>query len=452
MWAALGDVPHYCEPFAGSLAVLLRRPHQPNRPYYSETVADTDSMLCNFWRAVQLRPQETAEAASWPPDELTKHARGCFLLKWRESEATAHLAGDPFWCDPLVAGWWVWCVCCSIGAWGQGGPWWPDEEGRLRKRPRGKNGGVKGDLLHMGDNGKGVNHPQTREPGVKGNLPHLSNDGQGVNRPQAREPGVWADRPHLSDDGQGVNRPQTREPGVSADLPHLGDDGKGVTRPQAREPGVSADLPHLGSDGGGVNHAGTREPGLSVEEYVRRDYEATEGYHPMTMPEIRRWFAWLSARLRHVRIINGDWTGAVNGGWQRLLTSGASLTLPVRQGKGPCGVFLDPPYGVDDRDSLYGVNESFEVAAKVREWCLKHGDDTRYRIVYAGFDLEGTDLVAAGWREVEWFREGHLKGGLGNTAKRDEDDDTPRHQQQRERLWLSPHCLVEAAEPQKLLF
>jgi len=27
VWEALGDVDHYVEPFAGSLAVLLRRPH-----------------------------------------------------------------------------------------------------------------------------------------------------------------------------------------------------------------------------------------------------------------------------------------------------------------------------------------------------------------------------------------------------------------------------------------
>ena len=33
VWAALGDVAHYVEPFAGSLAVLLRRPHPCNRPY-----------------------------------------------------------------------------------------------------------------------------------------------------------------------------------------------------------------------------------------------------------------------------------------------------------------------------------------------------------------------------------------------------------------------------------
>jgi DNA adenine methylase len=358
VWEALGDVPHYVEPFAGSLAVLLRRPHKANRTYYSETVADTDSLLCNFWRSIQFRPQETAEAASWPVSELDKHARGCFLLKWRESEATAHLAGDPTWCDPLVAGWWAWVVCCSIGGWGLGGPWWPDADGRLRKRPRGRK--------------------DESEPGVRANLPHLSNDGTGVNRPQ------------------------------------------------------------------------TREPGLTWDQCAAADYAETEGYHPRTMPELRRWFAFLSARLRHVRIINGDWTGAVNGSYKRVLTGGASLTLPVRQGKGPCGVFLDPPYGdVGRSDTLY-AEESLTVAAEVRDWCLKHGDDKRYRIVYAGFDQEGADLVAAGWREVEWFRAGHLKGGMGNVAKSDEGDDEPKHQQHRERLWCSPHCLT--AEPERELF
>ena len=407
VWTALGDPSHYIEPFAGSLAVLLRRPCEPNRAYYSETVADTDSLLCNWWRAVTFFPNETAEAASYPVDELTKHARGTFLLRWRESEATAHLAGDPTWCDPLVAGWWAWCVSCTIGGWGLGGPWWPDETGRLRKRPRGKSKG---------------------ENGVRGNLPHLGDNGKGVNRPQLREPGVWADLPHLGDNGMGVNHAGTREPGGSASLPHLTDNGMGV------------------------NHQCTREPGLGCEEAITADYADTGGYHPMTMPELRRWFHWLSARLRHVRIINGDWTGAVNGGWERLCTSGGSFTLPVRQGKGLCGVFMDPPYAVDNRDTLYGPQESFTVARDVREWCLKHGDDKRYRIVYAGFDTEGAELVAAGWREVEWFRTGHLKGGMGQLTKREDDDDTPRHQQHRERLWLSPHCLHEVKQAQRTLF
>jgi hypothetical protein len=374
VWAALGDVPHYVEPFAGSLAVLLRRPHPANRPYCSETVADIDALVTNFWRSVQLKPQEAAEAASYPVSELDKHARGCFLLKWRKSEATAHLAGDPTFCDPVVAGWWAWCVSCSIGAWGTGGPWWPDENGILRKRNR--EPGAKASLPHLGDNGRGVNRQTTREPGVKGDIPDLNKHG-GVNSAQVREPGMVGSPPNPQDD---------------------------------------------------------------VESAIASDYEETGGYHPMTMPEVRRWFAYLSARLRHVRIINGDWTGAINGSYERVLTSGATLTLSVRQGKGPCGVFLDPPYGVDDRDtSLYGDNDSLQVAARVREWCLEHGDDPRYRIVYAGFDQEGSALVAAGWREVEWFRDGLFKGGMGK-QKRNKGDG-PGHQQHRERLWLSPHCL-----------
>ena len=31
VWRAFGDVPNYVEPFAGSLAVLLGRPHAPER-------------------------------------------------------------------------------------------------------------------------------------------------------------------------------------------------------------------------------------------------------------------------------------------------------------------------------------------------------------------------------------------------------------------------------------
>ena len=58
------------------------------------------------------------------------------MLAWRDEEQPAHLAGDPDFCDVRMAGWWVWTVCCQIGAWGVGGPWWPDADGRLRKLKR----------------------------------------------------------------------------------------------------------------------------------------------------------------------------------------------------------------------------------------------------------------------------------------------------------------------------
>jgi DNA adenine methylase len=155
----------------------------------------------------------------------------------------------------------------------------------------------------------------------------------------------------------------------------------------------------------------------------------------MTMPELRRWFQWLSARLRHVRIINGD--------WRRVCTTGASKTLIVRQKQGVAGIFLDPPYAdtASRSDGLY-AQDSLTVAHDVRDWCLKNGDDPDYRIVLAGFEGEhGDSLTAAGWREVEWFKAGHLRGGMAQQGANG-------HQQHRERLWLSPYCLTTTMSPQ----
>ena len=64
VWALLGDVDHYAEPFFGSGAVLLNRPHPCNRPYHSETVNDLDGFLVNLWRSTQWQPEATARAAS----------------------------------------------------------------------------------------------------------------------------------------------------------------------------------------------------------------------------------------------------------------------------------------------------------------------------------------------------------------------------------------------------
>ena len=402
VWEALGDVEHYVEPFAGSLAVLLRRPHPCNRTYYSETVNDLDGLLCNAWRAIARNPDEVAEAASWPVCEADLHARHLALVRWRAERQLEHLMGDPTWCDPVMAGWWVWGQSCWIGSgWcsGEGG-WSADDSGRLARAP--KTAGVSRKRPHLGDDGQGVNHAGLREPGVSRQLPHLGNNGQGVNHAGLREPGVSRKRPHLGDDGQGVNAPQLREPGVSRQLPHLG------------------------SNGQGVNHAALREPGVGGEPE----------YHPMTMPALRSWLRYLSARLRHVRILNGD--------WRRACTSGALKHLSVRQG-GHAGIFLDPPYSHEVRDATLYTEESATVADDVRAWCEEHGTDPRYRIVLAGFDTEHVALEAKGWRAVEWYRAGFLRGGMANTRAL-EDGEERVSAQHRERLWFSPHCLGAARQ------
>jgi len=71
IWRAFGSVPNYVEPFAGSLATLLARPHAAK----IETVNDKDGLIANFWRATQTAPDEVARWADWPGNEADQHAR-----------------------------------------------------------------------------------------------------------------------------------------------------------------------------------------------------------------------------------------------------------------------------------------------------------------------------------------------------------------------------------------
>lgn len=114
VWRAVGaDVEHYVEPFAGSLAVLLRRPGEPGR----ETVNDVDGLLCNFCRAVREEPDAVAAHADWPVNELDVQARSRWLMGERE-RITERLRVDPLWHDARAAGWWCWGQSASImGNW-----------------------------------------------------------------------------------------------------------------------------------------------------------------------------------------------------------------------------------------------------------------------------------------------------------------------------------------------
>ncbi len=168
VWAAFGDVPNYVEPFAGSLAVLLARPHEP----HTETVNDLDCYLANFWRAVAADPDMVAAHADWPVNEADLHARHLWLLC--RSGFRERIRSDPTYYDAQIAGWWVWGLCSWIGS------GWCDVD---------------------------------RFDPSSAKLPHLGNAGRGVHRPSAK-------LPHLGDAGMGVHRP-------SAKLPHLGDAGMG---------------------------------------------------------------------------------------------------------------------------------------------------------------------------------------------------------------------------------
>jgi hypothetical protein len=177
VWKAFGNVDHYVEPFAGSLAVLLARPHEAK----AETVNDADMYLANFWRALQQDPEQVAFYADWPTNEIDLTARHLWLVN-QGRDTLEKMWANPDFYDPKIAGWWVWGISNWIGSgWCNGvGPWKSNEDGYLVN----------------------INNPERR--------PHLGNAGQGISRRL----------PHLGDAGKGgVDRKRihlTSEKGINS--------------------------------------------------------------------------------------------------------------------------------------------------------------------------------------------------------------------------------------------
>ncbi len=171
--------------------------------------------------------------------------------------------------------------------------------------------------------------------------------------------------PHLGNAGRGINR----------QIPHLGNAGRGINRK----------IPHLGNAG-------------------RGDF-------------IRGWMQALSARMRDVRVTNGDWTRV--------------LSTIVTTRHGVTAVFLDPPYVKGSMDyAAGGVGTS--VSAEVAKWCAEHGDDPKMRIALCGHADEH-DLHEAGWSPVVW----KARGGYARS------DDAVANRKS-ETIWFSPHCIEDA--------
>ena len=324
VWAALGDVDNFVEPFFGSGAVLLGRPSWHKGT--TETCNDLDNHICNFWRSLAADPDAVARWADRPVNECDLSARHYWLVT-EGKERIAHLDADPFAYDAQVAGFWVWGINAWIGSgWCSGTGPWQNVDGKLEK----VSGGV-------------------------------------------------------GDAGHGINR----------QLPHLGDAGRGINR----------QLPHLGNAGRGDSILPVNE---ALYEYMRK----------------------LAARLRGVRVCNGDWARIVTNG---ALSYGSSV-----------GVFLDPPYSFDaDRDmSLYN-HDSGDVAHEVREWCIANGDNPRYRICLAGYSEEHSDKMPDGWR-VHSYSANRAYGSSAGGGRNAEN----RH---KEALWFSPSCLSQRPDLFSLL-
>ena len=161
---------------------------------------------------------------------------------------------------------------------------------------------------------------------------------------------------------------------------------------------IGGQLPSLsGSDGSGVGY------GRGIFASGRRE-------------DLLGYFQALQTRLQYVRIVCGPWT--------RVVTPAVTIS------HGLTGVFLDPVYGPAAKRTakLYAV-ESVTMAAECREWAIANGDNPLLRIVLCGY--EGEHAMPSTWTKIEW----KAKGGYGN-------QDGENANATRERLWLSPYCLM----------
>jgi DNA adenine methylase len=221
--------------------------------------------------------------------------------------------------------------------------------------------------------------------------------------------------PNVGRTGQGVcsqrlakpnNIPAMNEKGVNVKIPRMG----------GRNFGIQAQRPHITGSSTGINAVTPqigRRPKLA-------GYAGCGVMKPTAVSgAIYEWFEALSARLRRVRVVCGDWARVCGGNWQDYV--------------GTCGIFFDPPYGhkANRKKGIYS-HDDLDVAADVREWARARGEKETYRIVLAGYYEEHESLLAEGWGVYRWSTGGGY-GNLGNgQAKKNKD---------REALFYSPHCL-----------
>ena len=117
VWAKLGRVDSYIEPFAGSLAVLLARPDLDPNKKQREIVNDKDGFVANFWRAMSINPKAVIRYADWPVTQTDLKAR-CQWFKDQRGPFTKKVEANPLWYSARIAGWWVWGASCSLmGNW-----------------------------------------------------------------------------------------------------------------------------------------------------------------------------------------------------------------------------------------------------------------------------------------------------------------------------------------------
>ncbi len=408
IWPRLGDVPNYSEPFAGSLAVLLRRPHAPG----NEIVNDLDCYVANAWRAVKHDPEAVAMHCDWPVNEADLHARHRWLHG--RAEFRLRMENDPDYFDPKIAAWWIWGLSCWIG----------DAFCRVRCGSTPHLSGAKGVAKEIIDR---------RRPHVTGGqvvarkVPHLSG-GKGVARQVPS--GTYTPRlggvETLCDSGLAESQetragrgPDQSLNGSEESAASLGREGRGPASADFVSPEIPGrKIPYIDNGGRSVNRQLPCITGTH-DAHTHRGEPTGRGVVKFQSEALLQWFDALADRLRFTKVCCGDWA--------RVVTKAATY------GQGITGVMLDPPYSREERDANIYSNEVDGLSDQVREWAIANGDNPLLRIALCGY--EGEHAMPANWECVAW----KAAGGYANRNAENQNA-------HRERIWFSPHCLKPEAE------
>lgn len=139
--------------------------------------------------------------------------------------------------------------------------------------------------------------------------------------------------------------------------------------------------------------------------------------------DIKEWFKVLQARLKKVRVCNGDWS--------RVVTPPVTYKNKNLSKKGMVGVFLDPPYLSSKREEvLYRVET--DVFNDVCKWAIENGNNPRMRIAVCG--LENNYKFPDDWSIFNWS----TTGGFSSYSK---GEQRGKENAKKETIWFSPYCL-----------
>lgn len=162
----------------------------------------------------------------------------------------------------------------------------------------------------------------------------------------------------------------------------------------------------------------TKQRGLNCKPFLSMIGQGT-----VTSTSIEDWFKILQDRLKKVRVCCGDWS--------RVVTPSVTYKNKSLTKKGMVGVFLDPPYLVENReDKLYRIETN--VFADVCNWAIENASIPQMRIAVCGY--EGDFDFPKDWEVFNW----QTTGGFSSFAKSKVQG---KENSKKETIWFSPSCI-----------